>query len=50
MSNPQAYKEFQQARKNNVNPQEYLNEVVNKFSPEQREQWNSMVGQFQNKS
>lgn len=50
MSNPQVYKEFQQARKNNVNPQEYLNEVVNKFSPEQREQWNSMVGQFQNKS
>jgi hypothetical protein len=44
--NPQAYREFQQARKNNENPQEYLNKVVNGFNPEQRQQWNGMMGQF----
>ena len=44
--NPQAYREFQQARKNNENPQEYLNKVVGGFNPEQRQQWNGMMGQF----
>ena len=42
--NPQAYQEFQQARKNNNDPNEYLNKVVNGFNPQQREQWNSMMG------
>lgn len=45
-ANPQAYKEFQQARKNNDDPNEYLNRVVNGFSPEQKQQWNTMMGQF----
>ena len=44
--NPQVYKEYQQARKNNDDPNEYLNRVVNNFSPEQRQQWDMMVGQF----
>jgi hypothetical protein len=46
--NPQAYQEFQQARKNKENPNEYLNKVVSGFSPEQQEQWNNMMGQFTN--
>ena len=46
--NPQAYQEFQQARKNKENPNEYLNKVVGGFSPEQKEQWNNMMGQFTN--
>ena len=41
--NPQAYNEFQQARKNNENPNEYLNKVIGGFSPEQRQQWDSMM-------
>ena len=49
MTNPQAFKEYQQARKENRNPNEYLNEIVNKFSPEQKEQWNSIMGQFNQK-
>ena len=47
--NPQVYKEFQEARKNNVDPNEYLNRVVNGFSPEQKQQWNMLMGQFNNK-
>jgi hypothetical protein len=45
-TNPQAFKEYQQARKNNDDPNEYLNKVINNFSPEQRQQWDMMVGQF----
>lgn len=41
--NPQAYQEFQQARKNNDNPNEYLNKVVGGFSPEKQQQWNNMM-------
>ena len=44
--NPQAFNEYQQARKNNVNPNEYLNKIVNGFSPEQRQEWDNMMGQF----
>ena len=46
MRNPQAYREFQQARKNNVNPNEYLNKVVGGFNPQQKQQWDSMIGRF----
>lgn len=41
--NPQAYQEFQQARKNNDNPNEYLNKVVGGFTPEKQQQWNSII-------
>ena len=46
MRNPQAYKKYQQARKENRNPNEFLNEVVGGFSPEQRQQWDSMMNQI----
>ena len=46
--NPQAYQEFQQARKNNDNPNEYLSKVVDNFSPQKKEQWDSMMNQFGN--
>ena len=45
MSNPQAYKKYQEARKNN-NPQELLDETINNFSPEQRQQWDSIMSQL----
>ena len=44
MRNPQAFKEYQQARKENKDPNEYLNNVVNGFNPQQRQQWNQMMG------
>ena len=44
--NPQAYQEFQQARKNNMDPNEFLNKTINNFNPQQRQQWNNMMGQF----
>ena len=43
---PQAYQEFQQARKNKEDPNEYLNKVVGGFTPEQQQQWNNMMSQF----
>lgn len=45
-TNPQAYKEFREARQNNVNPQEYLNKITNNFNPQQKQQWDNMMGQF----
>lgn len=45
--NPQAFKEYQQARKNNDDPQEYLNKVVGGFNPQQKEQWQNMMGMLQ---
>ena len=41
--NPQAFKEYQQARKNNDDPNEYLNKVVNGFNPQQRQTWDTMI-------
>ena len=40
--NPQAYQEFQEARKNNIDPNEYLNKITSNFSNEQQQKWNSM--------
>ena len=44
--NPQALQEFQQARKDNVSPEEYLNKIVEGFNPQQKQQWNSIMSQF----
>ena len=46
MKNPQAFKTYQQARKENKDPNEFLNEIVGKFTPEQKQQWNSMLNMF----
>ena len=47
-TNPQAYQKYQLARKNN-NPEEVLNETVNNFTPQQRQQWNQMMSMFKQK-
>ena len=48
-TNPQAFQRYQEARKNN-NPQDLLNETVNGFNPQQRQQWEQIMGMFnQNK-
>lgn len=46
MTNPQVYKEFQEARKNNVNPQEYLNKITNGYNNEQKQEWNNIMNQI----
>ena len=43
MRNPQAFKEYQQARKDNTNPNEYLNKITSGFNEEQKQQWQSMM-------
>lgn len=45
--NPQAFKKYQEARKNN-DPNTLLNETVNNFNPEQRQQWNNLMSMFNN--
>ena len=44
-TNPQAFQKYQEARKNN-NPNDLLNETVNNFNPQQRQQWDKMMGMF----
>jgi hypothetical protein len=47
--NPQAFQSYQQARKENRNPNEYLNGVIDGFNPEQKQQWEQMMSQFNQK-
>lgn len=44
-TNPQAYKRYQQAKKDN-NPNDLLNETINGFNPQQRQEWNNMMSMF----
>ena len=46
--NPQAYKRYQEAKQNN-NPNDLLNETINSFNPQQKQQWDNMMGLFNNK-
>ena len=41
--NPQMYKDYQEARQNNVNPNEYLNKITNGFNQQQKDQWNNLI-------
>lgn len=45
--NPQAFQRYQEARKNN-NPNDLLNETINGFNPNQRQEWDSVMGMFNN--
>jgi hypothetical protein len=47
ITNPQAFKKYQEARKNN-DPNTLLNETINGFNPEQRQQWNNIMNMFNN--
>ena len=44
-TNPIAYKKYQEARKNN-NPNDLLNETINNFNPEQKQEWQQMMSMF----
>lgn len=41
--NPQAFQEYQKARQNNENPNEFYNRTINAFNPQQKQQWNNMM-------
>lgn len=43
--NPQAFQKYQEAKKNN-NPNDLLNETINGFNPQQRQQWDMMTQGF----
>jgi len=44
-ANPQMFKRYQEA-KNSNNPNDLLNETINGFNPQQRQQWDNMMGMF----
>lgn len=46
MTNPQAFKEFEEARKNNIDPQEYLNRITGNFNQEQKQEWEMIMKNF----
>ena len=41
--NPQAFKDYQEAKQNNVDPNEYLNKITSRFNPQMKQQWDSMM-------
>ena len=43
MRSPQAFQLYEQARKNNSNPQEILNQLTNKYTPEQKKSFTNML-------
>lgn len=45
-ANPQAYNRYKQAKDNNEDPNELLNETINGFNPQQKQQWNNFIGMF----
>ena len=46
-TNPQAFQKYQEAKKNN-NPNDLLNETINSFNPNQKQEWNNIMGIFNN--
>ncbi len=43
MTNPQMYREFQKAKQNNVNHQEYLNKITGNFNQNQKQEWDMFM-------
>jgi hypothetical protein len=46
MRNPQALKQFEEIRKANGNPQEFLNKIMSNYTPEQRQQFRQIASNF----
>lgn len=46
MRNPQALKQFEEIRKANGNPQEFLNKIMSNYTPEQRQQFRQVASNF----
>ena len=46
MRNPQALKQLEEIKRTNGNPQELLNQITSKYSPEQMKQFRQMANNF----
>jgi hypothetical protein len=46
MRNPQALKQFEEIRKANGNPQEFLNKIMSNYTPEQKQQFRQVASNF----
>lgn len=46
MRSPQAFQQFQNLQKNQNNPQEFLNTIVSKYTPEQLNQFRQYANSF----
>lgn len=44
--NPQAFSQLEQLKKNNGNPQEFLNQLTSNYTPEQRQQFMKYANNF----
>jgi len=46
MRNPQAFQQINQLLKNKGNPQDFLNQITSKYTPEQMKQFKQMASNF----
>lgn len=46
MRNPQVFQQFQNLQKSQSNPQEFLNQLTNKYTPEQLNQFRQYANGF----
>jgi len=46
MKNPQMFQQFQNLQRNQNNPQEFLNQITNNYTPEQMQQFARFVNGF----
>ena len=46
MRNPQVYQQYQNLKKNNGNPQEMINNIVGKYTPEQKASFRQFANGF----
>ena len=44
--NPRAFQSYQQARKNNENPNEFLNKTINSFDSQKKQMWEQMMNNY----
>lgn len=46
MINPQGFQQFQSLQKNQNNPQEFLNQMTSKYTPEQMQKFKQFANSF----
>lgn len=46
MKNPQLFQQYENLKRNNGNPQEFLKNITGKYTPEQMKQFQSFVNKF----
>ena len=46
MKNPQVFQQFQNLQKNQSNPQEFLNQITSKYTPDQMQKFRQYANGF----